>query len=210
MAPRRRGRVIESDLPPHFSPPPIERGRQSLAEPQQRPLMPPLLAVGKDANHASPPVIPSVAYNSRLGHAEPEITTTEHGYSSELEHLAATHAPSRLFSEEDFALLGGHYKIHGRFRFVHAFLCATYMIDSALRFPSVHPGGSTTADIPPNPGMFHIPALPFPVGGYHTSPVSGNPPLPPWTDAVSTLTYASSWMGPVEDLEPYQQTVLPG
>jgi hypothetical protein len=84
------------------------------------------------------------------------------------------------------------------------------MIDSALRFPSAHPGGSTTADIPPNPGMLHIPAVPSPVGGYHTSPVSGDPPLPPWTDAASTLTYASSWMGPVGDLEPYQQTVLPG
>jgi hypothetical protein len=120
--------------------------------------MQPLLAVGEDANHASPPVMPSV---------EPEVTTTGHGYSSELEHLAATHAPSRLFSEEEFALVRGHYKIHGRFRFVHAFLCATtYMIDSALRFPSVHSGG---------------------------------------------LTDASSWLGPgvVEDLEPYEQAVLP-
>jgi hypothetical protein len=41
------------------------------------------------------------------------------------------------------------------------------MTDSALRSPSVHPGGSTTADIPPSPGMLHIPALPSPVGGYH-------------------------------------------
>jgi len=179
---RRRGRVVESDLRPHSSPPPIERDRQSLAEPQQRPLMLPLLAVGKDANHASPPVVPP---NPPLGQAEPEITTTEHEDSSGLEHLAATHAPSRLFSKEDFALLGGYYKIHGRFR-----------------FPSVHPGRSTTADIPPNPGMLHIPALPSPVCGYHTSPVSGNPPLPPWTVPTSTLTYPSSWLGPVGDLEP--------
>jgi hypothetical protein len=129
MAPRlgqRKGSVIESDLPPHFSPPLIERDRQSLAEPHQRPLTPPLLAVGKDANHASPPFsIPSVAYNPRLGHAEPEITTTEHEDSSGLEHLAATHAPSRLLSEEGFALLGGHLKIHGQIRFVHPILYAT-------------------------------------------------------------------------------------
>jgi hypothetical protein len=198
-----RGSVIESDLLPQFSPPPIERDQQSLAEPQQRPLVQPLLAVVEDTNHASPPVMPSVAYNPQLVH-QPEVTTTGHAYSSELEHLAATHAPSRLFSEEEFALVGGHYKIHGRFRFVHAFSCATtYMIDSALRFPSVHPGGSTTADILPNPGMLHIPALPSPVGG--------DPPLPPWTDATSTLTDASSWLGPgaVEDLEPYEQAVLP-
>ena len=87
-----------------------------------------LLAVGKDANHASPTVIPSVAYNLRLGHAAPEITITEHEDSSGLEHLAATHAPSRLISKEDFALLGGYYKTYGQFRFVHAFLCATYSI----------------------------------------------------------------------------------
>jgi len=130
MAPRlchRSGSVIESDLPPHFSPPPIERDRQNMAEPHQRPLTLTLLAVGKDANHASPPVIPSVAYNSRLGHAEPEITTTEHEDSNGLEHLAATHAPSRFLSREDSALLGGHYKIHGQIRFVHSILYATYI-----------------------------------------------------------------------------------
>jgi hypothetical protein len=199
VAPRRRlhrGRVVENNLPPQFSPPSVERDRQSLAEPQQRPPMLPLLAAGKDANHAPPPVIPSMAYNPRLGHADSEITT-DHEDSCGIEHLAATHAPSRLISKEEFALLEEYYKIHGRFRFVHAFLYATYMIDSALRFPSVHPGGSTTADIPPNPGMLHIPALPFPAGGYHTSPVSGDPPSRLWTDDASTLTDASSWLGPV-------------
>jgi hypothetical protein len=80
------------------------------------------------------------------GHSESEITTTEHEDSSGLEHLAATHAPSRLFSKDDIALLRGYYEIHGRFRFVHALLSAMCMIDPALRFPSVHPGGSTTAD----------------------------------------------------------------
>jgi hypothetical protein len=81
----------------------------------------PLLAVEKDANHASPPLIPSVAYNPRLWHAEPEFTTTDHEYSSELEHLTATHAPSKLLSKEEFAWLVVHLKIHGRIRFVHAF-----------------------------------------------------------------------------------------
>ena len=70
MAPRfchRGGSVIESDQPPHFPHPPIERDRQSLAEPQQRPLMLPVLAVGKDANHTPPPLIPSVMkYTQRL------------------------------------------------------------------------------------------------------------------------------------------------
>ncbi len=174
------GRVIESDLPPHFLPPPIEHDRQSLAGPQQRPLpvMLPLPAEGKDAHHTSPPLVPSVAYNPRLGHAEPEITMTEHEDSSGLEHTASTHTPSALLSEEEFALLVSHLKFpirEGRIRFVHAFLYTTYMIDSVLRFPSVHPGGSTTTGIPPNPGMLHIPALPSPVGGYHTSPVSVDP-----------------------------------
>ena len=122
--PRRRGRnsAIESDPLQHFSPPSIERGRRSLAKPQQRPLMPPVLAVGEGVHHTSPPLASNV-----------------------LEHLAATHAPSRLLPE-DFALLVRHYKIHGGFRFVHALLYTTYMIDSTPRFPSTHPGGSTTAD----------------------------------------------------------------
>jgi hypothetical protein len=119
----------------------------------------PLLAVRKDANHASPPLIPSVAYNPPLGHADPEVTTAEHEDSSELEHLAATLAP-KVLSEEGFARLRSYLKIHGRIRFVHAFLYATYMIDFALRLPSVHPRGSTTADVPHNPGMLPIPALP--------------------------------------------------
>jgi hypothetical protein len=114
---RRKGRVIEGVSPPHFSPPPIERDRQSLAESQQRPLMLPLLAVRKDANHASPPLIPSVAYNPRLGHAEPGVTTTEHEHSSGLEHLAATHAP-KVLSDEGFARLRSYLNIHGRIRFV--------------------------------------------------------------------------------------------
>jgi hypothetical protein len=118
--PRRRGKssAIEGDPPPHFSPSPIERDRRSLAEPQQRLLMPPILAVGKDVHRVSLPLVPPLAYNAQLGHAEPETRTTEHEDSGGLEHLAATHAPSRLLSE-DFALLVRHYKIHGRFRFVH-------------------------------------------------------------------------------------------
>jgi hypothetical protein len=168
----------------------------------------PVLAVGKDVHHTSPPLIPSVADNPRLGHAEPEITTTEHEDSSELEHLAVTHAPSRLLSKEDFALLRGYYKIHVQFRFVHAFLCATNVIDSALRFPSAHPGESTSADIPPNPGVLHNPALPSPVGVYHTSPISGELFSPPWAEAASTRTDANSWLGPFGDLETYQRAVL--
>jgi hypothetical protein len=117
---RRKGRVIESDSPPHFSPASIERDRQSLAESQQRPLMLPLLAVRKDANHTSPPLIPSMVYNPRLGHAEPKVTATEHEDSSELEHLAATHAP-KILSDEGFARLRSYLKIHGRIRFVHTF-----------------------------------------------------------------------------------------
>ena len=194
---RRKDRVIESDRPTHFSPqaPSIERNRQSPAEPQQRPL--------------SPPVMPSVAYNPQLGDAEPEVTAAEHEDSpSELEHYAATHAP-RILSEEDFALLGGYHKIHGWFPFVPAFLYAIYMIDSALRFPSAHPQGFTTADIPPNPGTLQMPTLPSPVGGYHTSPVSGDPPSTPWADATSTLTDASYWLGPVGDFESYYQIALP-
>jgi hypothetical protein len=89
--PRRE--VIKSDLPPHFSPPPI------------------------DVHHAPTPLIPPVAHNPRLGHGEPGITTTELG----IEHLAAIHAPSRLLSEEDSALVKGHFYNHGRFLFVHAF-----------------------------------------------------------------------------------------
>jgi hypothetical protein len=124
MVPRlchRRGRVIEGDLPPQFSPPPIESDRQSLAEPQQRPLMLPLPAVGKDTNHASPPLIPSVAYNPQFGHAEPEVTSTEHEDSIGLEHYPPTHAPSRSFSKEDIAVLGRYYEVHRGFPFVHAF-----------------------------------------------------------------------------------------
>jgi hypothetical protein len=197
--PRRHGRrAIERDAPPHFSPP-IEPDRQSLAKPQQRPLMLPVLAVGKDVHHASPHLVPSsLAYNPRVEHAESEITTIRHEDSSGLEHLAVTHAPSRLLPNGDFALLEGYYKTHGLFRLVHTFLCATYVIDSALRFPSAHPGGSTTASIPPSPGMLHIPALPSPVGVYHTTTVSGDPPSLPWADAASTLTNASSWWGQLE------------
>lgn len=120
---RRRRRGRESDLPPHCSPPPIEHDRKSLVEPQQRPLILPLLTVRRDVHHSSPPLVPSVAYNPQLGHAEPEITTTDHEDSSGLEHTAATNAPSALLSEEEFALLVRHLKIpiqKGRIRFVHA------------------------------------------------------------------------------------------
>ena len=121
---RFRGRVTKSDLPPHPLPSPIspiEHGRQSLAEPQQRP---PLLAVGKDAHHASSPLVPSVAYNPRHWHdAELEFPTIGHEDSIGLEHLAATHAPSRLLSEEEFALLVRYFDRSCRFRFrvAHAF-----------------------------------------------------------------------------------------
>lgn len=121
MRRRCRGRVIERDLPPHFWPPAIERDRQSLGEPQQHPLILPLLAVRNDAHIASTPLVPSVAHNPRLGHAVPEITTTEHEDSSGLEH---THAPSALLSEEEFALLVRHSNIpirKGQIRFVDAF-----------------------------------------------------------------------------------------
>jgi hypothetical protein len=133
MPRRRRDRVIERDLPPHSSPPPIEHDRQSLAEPQQHPLILPILALKKDAHHAYPPpsLVPSAAYNPRLGYAEPEITTTEHEDSSGLEHTAATHAPSALLSEEEFALLVRHFNIpirKGWIRFVDDFLYATYAV----------------------------------------------------------------------------------
>jgi hypothetical protein len=155
----------------------------------------PLLAERKDANHDSPPVISSfviemeedaeasvckggmcgfgetVAFNSQLEHSEPEVTTTEHEDSSGLGQLATTHTPSSLFSK-DVVLLGGYYKILGHFRTYMPFYMR-HMINSALGFPSVHPGRSTAADTPPNPGMLHIPAI--------ISPVSGDPPLPPWT-----------------------------
>jgi hypothetical protein len=107
----------------------------------------------------------------------------------------------------------------------------TYIINSALRLPSVHPGGSTTADVPPNQGMPYIPAFSSPVAGHHTSPVSGDPMVEPSgsTDPIytpvanycetgtntfaaldgyrvdSTSTDTSSWLGPVGDLEPYHQ-----
>ena len=88
-------RVIESDPAPHFSPP------------------------FNDVHHASPPLIPSVVYNPRLGDGEPDITT-EHGDYG-LEHLAATHAPSAFLYEEGFTWPVRHYQIHGQFRFVQPF-----------------------------------------------------------------------------------------
>jgi hypothetical protein len=55
------------------------------------------------------------------------------------------------------------------------------MIDSALRFPSGHPG----ADTPPNPGMPHIPALPTQQPGtqrpWFSPPPQAYPTLPPPT-----------------------------
>jgi hypothetical protein len=64
----------------------------------------------------------------------------------------------------------------------------TYMINFALRLPSVHLGRSTTADVPHNPGMLLIPALPSPVGGHHTSPISRDPMVGPSrsTDPIYT------------------------
>ena len=120
---RRWGRIIEGELPPHFSLPPIDHDRQSLAEPQQRPLMLPFLAVRKDTHHASPPLVPSVAYNPRLWHVESEITTTGHEGSSGLD-FAATHTASSLLSEEESDRLMGHLKFpirNGQIRFVLAF-----------------------------------------------------------------------------------------
>jgi len=88
------------------------------------------------ANHASLPVIPSasVAYNSQLGHAEPDVTTAEPKDPSGLEHIAATLAPSAFLSEEEFAVLVRHLNIHGRIRFVPAFLYATYIVDFVPEF----------------------------------------------------------------------------
>ena len=189
---RLRSRVVESNLPPQFSPAPTEHCRQSPAEPKQRP---PLPAVGKDAHHVSPRLIPSVAYYPRLGHAESEITATEHEDSNGLEHLAASHAPSTVLSGEEFALVARYMKfsirISGRIRFAHPFLYATYIIDSALRFPSAHLGGFST-DIPPNPGMLHAPTLPPPVGGYHTSPVSGDPMVEQLSGSTDPYLYPGS------------------
>lgn len=89
--------ITKSDpLPPHFSPPPT------------------------DVRHATPPHIQPVAHNPRLWDGEPEITTIEHGDCG-LEHLAATHAPSKLLSKVDSALVKEHFQIHGQFRFVQAF-----------------------------------------------------------------------------------------
>jgi hypothetical protein len=88
--------IISDDLPPHCPPPPI------------------------DAHHSSPPLVQSVGYNPRLEDQEPEITTTKHEYCG-LEHFAAIHAPSKLLSEGDSALVNEHFKAHRRFRFVHPF-----------------------------------------------------------------------------------------
>ena len=98
---RRRRDKVERDLPPHLSLLPIEHDRKSPAESQQRPLMFSLVE-GKYARHASPtpPLMPAVAYNTRPGHAEPAIATTEHEYSS------------ALLSEEEFALLVRYLDIH--------------------------------------------------------------------------------------------------
>jgi hypothetical protein len=51
-------------------------------------------------------------------------------------------------------------------------------MNSALRFPLLWgEWGSTSANIPPNPGTVHIPALPSPVGGYQTIPFSEDPAI---------------------------------
>ncbi|KAI0268593.1 hypothetical protein BGY98DRAFT_1101416 [Russula aff. rugulosa BPL654] len=141
--PRRKGSVIKSD--PLVLPPPIGRDRQSLAEPQQRPLMPSLLDVGKDANHASPPLVPSVAWH---GQAEP----------SELGRHVPTHAPPGLLSEGESAPVNGNDIIPGLW-----FLSPSPWGEWE----------STTGNnpvIPPNPGTVHIPALPSPVGGIEPPP----------------------------------------
>lgn len=158
--------------------------------------------MGEEANHASQLLMP---------HVEPEVTTIDSGHedSSGLKHHGATHAPPGFLSGEGFAQLVIYHITHGEFRFVYAFLYATSMINSALRLPSVHPGGSTTADVVPNPGIPHIPS---PFGGHYSSPVSGGAMIEPsgsmdpiYTPvADSTSADASSWLGPVGDLDPYQ------
>ena len=176
---RRRRDKVESDLRPQVSPPPIKHDRQNLAELQQ---ILPLLTLGKDAHHASPPLIQSNAYNPRLGDAdlEPEIATTKHEDSSGFEYL---YTPPRLLSQEEFALLAGYSKFsiqkYGRIRFVHAFfVCDKYsMMNSTLRFPSVHPGRSTTSEVPSSPGMLHW-NMPSPISGHHTSPAYKSPTVP--------------------------------
>lgn len=105
---RRHRNRTERGPSPHFSPPPIEHDRQTLAEAQQRPLMSPLISEGKDAHHASPPpLIPLVACNPRLGHAEPVITTNKYEDSSGLG------SPGSL-SDEYFALLVRYLDFHIR------------------------------------------------------------------------------------------------
>jgi hypothetical protein len=103
-----------------------------------------------DANHTSLPVIPSasVAYNSELRQAEPDVTSTEPEEPSGLEHLAATHVPSAFLSEEEFAVLVRYLEIHGRIRFVHAMLFICDIYDRLCsRIPTVFPGETTIDDI---------------------------------------------------------------
>ena len=73
-----------------------------------------------------PPLIPSLAYDPRLGDGEPEITTLGHGDCG-LEHLATTNAPSAFLSEDEFAWLVRHHNIHGRFRFLLTFFISAHI-----------------------------------------------------------------------------------
>jgi hypothetical protein len=147
MVPRpshRRGGVIKSDIRPHSTTLPIERYRQSLTEPQQRPLILPLLAVKTDANHTSPTLVPVVP-SPRFLHAESDNTTAGHTDTSGLEHLAATHGPSRTLSEEELALLSEIFQsispdlVRTCFfiRDIYDRLCSQIYIDPLL--PASHP-----------------------------------------------------------------------
>ena len=189
---RRRRDKVESYIPPHFSPLPVEHDRKSPVGSQQRPLMFLLLVEGKYARHASPtpPLMPAVAYNTRPVHAEPVISTTEHEYSSGL-------GPSWSLSEEEFARLVGYLdiRIHNQIWFVLYFsIYDIYIINSTLRFPSIlSVSGDSVAD----------PQIPIytPVAEYYRIRTMSSQPR---TDAASTSTDTSSWLGPVGDLEPYR------
>jgi hypothetical protein len=172
---RRKGSVINSDPSPYFLPPPTERDRQSPAETRQRPQTPPPLDAVQDVNNAFPPLVavPSMAYNPWLGNAE---------------HLAPTLAPPELVSEEGYDLLHGNDMIH-EFRFEYAFLYATYMMNSVLRFPSSWggwPGGFTTSNITSHliQGCYICPPhSPFRLTDIITSRVLGI--LPSWSQLGS-------------------------
>ncbi|KAI0274360.1 hypothetical protein BGY98DRAFT_935899 [Russula aff. rugulosa BPL654] len=134
-----------------------------------------------NVHHASTPLIPYVSHGSRLEDGEPEHTTTEHGGCG-LEQLAATHAP-RILSEEDFALLVRHHNIYGGFR-----------------FPSGHAGTGTTANVPPDLGISHIPALPAQQPGMQGPWFSSGFPAPQGSHPALPLPTQQEPLAPSEEM----------